>query len=178
MGKAKPVKTKRRLVNKDQAAAHCKVSAATLTNYKSRFPELPVEKMGSGREGWVIDLDKLDAWRAKTGLLNWNPATTSTDGMILRNQRPPDPRHELQAEMIRMQLAERRGLLVERADVVKLISTKFAEFAKNLDRLPMLLAAQLKWKPAEIEAFRSCLDTAREALVRGDDGFFTRIPKK
>lgn len=172
-GKKKPSAVKKKYANLRDAAGHCGCTPPTLRNYISKYPDLPVHKRGVGREGWQIDLEKLDAWRKKTGLLCENirlPGDVGTTRKIKQSER----KSKIQTDLLELELKKKMGELVDRQQVVSHLSTKLAQFGKRMDLLPAMIGRKCTLAPAVIEEIRKYLNDAREALIREDNNFWEK----
>lgn len=188
MAGAKPNKLKRTPKEKtyatmEEAGIHCGVSDTTIRDYVKRYPDLPVHRKGTGgkKNGYQFDLDDLDRWREKNNLLNWSPRMLAGEGAQSQNndpnmpQRPTstkDRRALIQTELLQIELDKEKGLLVDRAEVIKACSTIFARLARQLDLIPGSIGRELSLVPELVELLRDKLDKARIAICKNDKGFW------
>jgi len=153
-----------------EAAAHCGVSDPTLSNYINRHPDLPVVSRSTGKEGYKIDLIELDAWRERTGKLNWRPPT-------LRGENSPgisdtNRKAKIEADLLQLKYDTAIGKVVDRQEVVKMLSTRMAQFGKRIDAIPAIISRKCAATPEMVETIRKLLDEARYALSINDNGYF------
>lgn len=169
----------KKLHSLEEAALHCKVTARTLKLYMEKYPDLvasAVKARGTGHKsnGWQIDLVALDTWRRKTGFLVTDDIGPMGEFGTTRRRIPETERRaRLQSEMLEMEIAQKRGNLIDKTEVISKMRTAFARLAKRLDLLPNIVGRKCELSPEVVEVMRNELDGARRSLALDSDEYFS-----
>ena len=152
------------------AARHCKVTDRTLKTYFEKYPDLAqcaLRARGTrGADSWQIDLEALDGWRRRSGMLLFNDVQLPGEGgTAARPITAQERRASLQSEMLEITLQEKKGNLYDKTEVTLKLRTAMAHFAKTLDNLPQNMGRELGWDGDAIEKMRDSLDVARRTMV-------------
>lgn len=184
--KAPKSKSTKKYSTIEDAAAHCGVRAATFREYMKRYSDFPVHSKGGGGpgRGYEIDLDDLDRWREQYNRLNWTPPHFTgepplEDGVPI--QRPvaiKDRKAAIQTDLLQIELDKERGLLIDRAEVVKAFSTIVARVAKQMDMMPGHIGRELNWPAEAVELLRTQIDKCRVAIAKNDQGFWDAVARE
>lgn len=78
----------------------------------------------------------------------------------------------VQTALLQLELDKKRGLLVDREEVVTFFSMKMATLAKQLELLPNLIGKKMGLNDETIRLFRDHLDEARHAMAADNKGYF------
>ena len=146
-----------------------------MRNYLSRYPDFPVVSRGIGREGYKFDIEAVNEWRNRTGLLGIRSATLGTDEAA-RKREYRESRERLEnvkTQLLQLELDKKRGYLVDRDDVISEFAPKVVRLANQLEMLPRMLGKKFGLSNEMILCVRDYLDQARLAFVRDDTGFFS-----
>lgn len=142
-----------RIVSQARAAAHCEMSQNAFRVQLLKYPDAPVKKNGPGK-AWEYDLDKLDAWRASTGALNWKKKGDDENNPSFRTK-------SNQADLLDIKLAQMRGELITKENAIRETSTGFAWWAREIDTWPDKLGRKFGFTPEQVTYFRKLADDAR-----------------
>jgi hypothetical protein len=155
----------------EQASGHCNISAPTFRNYLRRYPDIPIVERGIN--GYKIDLEALDEWRARTGLLTGKSPLLVGDNMELPLGGHKNKKEKVQTDLLQLEYDTKSGKMVEKQEVIKYFSTKMANLAKNLEYMPIVLGKKMDLAPEIIEEMRKMIDEMRHALMHDDSSYFT-----
>lgn len=192
-------------LNLSETAAHYKLDPKTIKATIAMHEDFPCIKTGGYKNGWTLDIDAIDKWlKTNEWYYGPNGKVMTLRRMIAEGKEAPaavetkpepeveenvpagiksirkeqgmrESKSKVQTELLQLELDKKRGLLVDREEVVAVFSYKMARFAKQHELIPNLIGKKMGLSDETIRLLRDHLDEARRALLKDDEGYFAQM---
>ena len=184
VGDSDDYEEEQRVGNLLQTAEHYGIDRKTLRATVARYPKFPRRKVGGTKHGWELDWDEIDEWLKKNSWYRGRRAP-SMRSRINRGDDPnelpldiqkirkgilaKDTKEDIQTKLLRLEYDKKRGVLVERAEIVGSMAIIVARLAKQLELMPNLIGKKTGATDEQIRMWRDVMDQARNAFVNDAD---------